>query len=220
MKTFVFVVFGLALVSCDGGKKSGSSRRTKEERAADAAAVCDILKSAWNPELLGIAADAITFRPSAMVHPICIANWERPGHSQEEYDEKMKDWVTRKTQAMVKKAAFDEKMPKLLSNQVSLTLPRTDFSSDSDAVAALESLVKRLNEGITAKALGKEVTVTGDYEESWIEGVGDQAAWNRKQSQVSFAAKSRLVHLSVQIGDPAENRRIAIEMAKQVVEDL
>ena len=104
--------------------------------------------------------------------------------------------------------------------EVALMIMRSKFDSPADAVASLEGTVKQLTEGLTITVGGKTRTRKVEFE-PFMEGVGDQAAWAPKMSELSVAHKGTRFAVTVRgAGDSEANKAKAIELARLIGDAL
>ena len=106
-----------------------------------------------------------------------------------------------------------------LDHVVRLTFAGKTFKDAAAAQAAFGGMLISLKEGITAEAevggTTQKHTFRVDYDHE-VEGVGERAAWAPKLKQLSFVSGRKIVHLTVDLGDPVENERLAIAVAKSI----
>lgn len=180
---------------------------------------CAAFENGVVPALFGVDAGLISYRRSIPVkrvgHVVCLASWERPGRAELEaaYTQKVQEWA--RGNATGKK----EPMPKpaRLENSVSITLVATEFDSADAAVSSLESTVASLEKGITTNVGGKDYTVQSDFGE-WIDAVGDKAIFTDKD-ELLLAYNGRRYAVNVGVSDDsAENRKLAIDLARRLME--
>ena len=179
---------------------------------------CAMLEDGVVPEMFGVDAGLVNYRRSIPVkrvgHVVCMANWERPDKAELEaaFMQKMQEWGRGK--ATGKK----EPMPKpaRLENSVSITLVATEFDSADAAVSSLESTVATLEKGVTTNVGGKDYTVQSDFG-GWIDNLGDRAIFTDK-GELLLAYKGRRYAVNVEVSDdPAEDRNLAIDLARRLL---
>jgi len=198
------------------------------DRETQSPAVCDTLRSGIVSAVFGVDEAVVTYRPAQkfVPHPLCTATWDLPDKEAREAAcrEEMMAHTQRRTQAMMAGRKFDEPMPECLqANQgtsVSLTVMKPKFDSSAAAVASLEDAVTQLEKGITVTVRGKEHTTQADFDD-WTSGIGDQAAWSPKLSELLVAANGVRFAVTVRgAGDDDANREKAIAVAKRVAKAL
>ena len=110
-----------------------------------------------------------------------------------------------------------------LEHEVRLTFAGKSFKDAAAAQAGYDALMVTLKEGVTAEAeyqgTKKKHTFKVQYDHE-VAGVGEKAAWAPKLKQLTFVSGRHIMHLNVDLGDPAENERMAVELAQAVVDRL
>jgi len=92
------------------------------------------------------------------------------------------------------------------------------FDNEQNASTSFDTLVRRLSEGMTieTESLGKIVTKGGHM--IAVEGLGDKAAWDPDDSQISVLTGTQLFHLKVRVAGREDTRTDVERMAVDLVE--
>lgn len=208
------------LTGCGGSDAAKSADEIVDEvveaagvEVADATQPCALLDDAFMERHFGVAADAITRRPSEYSpHPLCTVSWRKANADEIEAKtgEAMMEYMKKKA------AGEDVEMPDFKTeDEVSLTINKDRYDDAAATVAALEAAMKVLSDGITREARGVEVTFQADVEP--VEGVGNGAMWAAKLRQLSVAGDHHVFHVVVGL-DGDESKVLA--KAKEVASDL
>lgn len=96
-----------------------------------------------------------------------------------------------------------------------ITFNDTDFGNAAEAVQGLDTMVERLEKGITASAGEATATFSSSFDPST--GVGDKAVWSSGLRQLSVASGARLFHVRLHANnDPAIDRPVAEEVGRKI----
>lgn len=89
--------------------------------------------------------------------------------------------------------------------------------------AGYDGLMVTMEEGVTAEGeyqgVKKKHTFRVEYDHE-VEGVGEKAAWAPKLNQLTVVTGRRIMHLNVDLDDPVENERMAVQTAQRVIDRL
>ncbi len=212
----------LPLVAC-GGDSETATQADQPARATSSVEAtidpCAILTAYLVKNTFNVGDAELSFRPgSSKANPSCVASWPVPSAEevQAEADQAMKDY-------MMAKVAGEKDLGPMpvphLQHEVRLTFAGKEFKDAAAAQAGYDALMVTLKEGVTAEAeyqgtKGKH-TFKVEYDHE-VEGVGESAAWAPKLRQLSFVSGRQILHLHVDLGDPAENERMAVKAAKSI----
>lgn len=184
---------------------------------------CGVLSPELMSAIFQVDGQQLRHHPMQMTripHAVCIAGWDKPDKEAREAacKESMMDYSKRRVQAMVHQEKFDEPMPACpgTSNTVGLTIVNPVRGSAQEAVADLENAVGKLTEGIDFEVQGETHTSQIVFD-SWIDGVGDRAAWSSEANELQVASDGVRFAVTVQVrDDPEENKALAIELARRL----
>lgn len=207
MKGSIVLTLAFLAIACGGetvasheseakAETSGAPASTRAEGASTdntettSEQACDVLKSGVLDEVFDVSEDAWNYRPASKYVPQALCT--ATGRSQDGSS----------------------------NYEVSLMIMKSAFDSPAAAVESLESTVKSLSEGMTIEAGGKTHTKQVEFE-PFLDGVGDQAAWAPKLNELSVAHEGTRFAVTVTgVGDNAENKARAIELARVVGDEL
>ncbi len=222
----ILLISCLPLFACGGGSGTADAPEKKAAAASSGGTVvdaCTVLTADLVQSLFDIGDAELAFKPgSSKANPSCVASWPVPNAEEvkAESAKAMQDYMMAKVAG--EKDVGPMPLPHL-ENEVRLTFAGRSFKDAAAAQAAFDGLLISLKEGITAEAevdgTTHKHTFRIDYDHE-VEGVGERAAWAPKLKQLSFVSGRQILHLNVDLGDPAENERLAIEAAKSIGESL
>ncbi len=231
MRRFARIV-GVSLISClplvaCGGDSETATKTDDPARASSSGETttdaCAVLTTDLVQSTFDIGDAELSFRPgSSKANPSCVASW--PVSNAEEVKAEsakaMQDY-------MMAKVAGEKDLGPMpiphLEHEVRLTFAGKSFKDAAAAQAGFDALMVTLEEGITAEAeyqgAKQKHTFRVEYDHE-VEGLGEKAAWAPKLNQLTFVSGRRIMHLNVDLGDPAENERMAVKTAQGVVDRL
>lgn len=173
------------------------------------------------PAVFGVEAPLVNYRRSIPVrsagHLVCSASWDKPDKAEldKAYMEAIMEW----TKSKARGEKTPQPKPPRGDNQVSLTLVADTFDSQAEAEASLESAVATLSKGITVEVAGKTHETKTSFGD-WLDGIGDKAIFSEKGELMVVSGNRRIaVDVSV-MGDDAQDREKAVELAQQVIDSL
>ncbi len=213
----IMLISCLPLVACGGG--SGIANAPEKKATAVSLDPCAILTADLLRGLFDIGDAELSFRPgSSKANPSCVASWPVPNGEEVKVAsaEAMQDYM------MAKMAGEKDLGPMPiphLDHEVRLTFAGKEYKDAAAAQAGYDALMVTLKEGVTAEGeyqgVKKKHTFRVEYDHE-VEGVGEKAAWAPKLKQLTFVSGRQILHLNVDLGDPAENERFAIAIAKSM----
>ena len=213
----IMLISCLPLVACGGG--SGIANAPEKKATAVSLDPCAILTADLLRDLFDIDDAELSFRPgSSKANPSCVASWPVPNAEEVKVAsaEAMQDYM------MAKMAGEKDLGPMPiphLDHEVRLTFAGKEYKDAAAAQAGYDALMVTLKEGVTAEGeyqgVKKKHTFRVEYDHE-VEGVGEKAAWAPKLKQLTFVSGRQILHLNVDLGDPAENERFAIAIAKSM----
>jgi hypothetical protein len=184
---------------------------------------CAVLTADLVQTTFDIGDAELSFRPgSSKANPSCVASWPVPNAEEvkAESAKAMQDY-------MMAKVAGEKDLGTMpiphLEHEVRLTFAGKSFKDAAAAQARYDALMATLEEGVTAEAeyqgAKQKHTFRVEYDHE-VDGVGEKAAWAPKLKQLTFVSGRHIMHLNVDLGDPAENERMAVKTAQGVVDRL
>lgn len=227
--TFIVVVLLIScipLVACGGG--SGPADSTESMAAAavsekTAIDPCETLSADLIQDLFEIGDAELAFkRGSNTTNPSCLATWPIANleEVQAEGAKAMQDY-------MMAKVAGEKDLGPMpiphLNHEIRLAFAGKEFKDAAAAQAGYDGLMVTMEEGITAEGeyqgVKRKHTFRVEYDHE-VEGVGEKAAWAPKPNQLTFVSGRRIIHLNVDLGDPVENERMAVQTAQAIIDRL
>jgi hypothetical protein len=218
----IFLISCLLPLACGGGSGTADTPEKNAKAASSGGTVidaCTVLTADLVRSIFDIGEVELSFRPgSSKANPSCVASWPVPNAEEvkAESAKAMQDYMMAKVAG--EKDIGPMPLPHL-EHEVRLTFAGKTFKDAAAAQAAFDGLLISLKEGITAEAevggTTQKHTFRIDYDHE-VEGVGEKAAWAPKLKQLSFVSGRQILHLTVNLGDPTENERLAIAAAKSI----
>lgn len=233
--TIRFLTLGVATMAMALTPATGAAQGSAPLTRPEAARILAIEGTARHQEACGslspdlvnavvpVEEGSLRYHPlqvSRVPHAVCTASWDKPDKEKLEAacKQAMMDYSKRRVQAMIHQEKFDEPMPACprTTNSVSLTIVSPVHDSAEEAVADLENAVGQLTTGIDFEVQGETHTSQIVFD-SWVEGVGDRAAWSTEANELQVASRGVRFAVTVQVrDDPDENRALAIELARRL----
>ncbi|MFW6049762.1 MAG: hypothetical protein ACODAU_01235 [Myxococcota bacterium] len=250
-KKGVLLAFALAVGGCGGCEEeepdeaspaeastAAAEARDETDLATEAAETegdppdpCKVLSETLVRETLDVPEEAkLDQRRFDIRHPMCSYGWEKPdadelrAEVEEKQQERKREMMKRMQEGKGIQGLLDmaTDMPSLES-KVSLTLAAFDPKDEASAEKRFEGIVRTMNRGVKQKveAAGSEQEVELKTTTEPVDGVGDQAAWGERLSQLSVRSGTRIFHVSAEVGaTPEENLEAAKKLAAAVVDQL
>jgi len=218
----ILLISCLPLLACGGGSGAADASEKKAAAASSGGTVvdaCTVLTADLVRSTFDIGEAELSFRPgSNKANPSCVASWPVPNAEEvkAESAKAMQDY-------MMAKVAGEKDLGPMplphLEHEVRLTFAGKSFKDAAAAQARYDALMVTLEEGVTAEGeyqgVKKKHTFRVEYDHD-VDGVGEKAAWAPKLKQLTFVSGRQILHLTVSLGDPAENERLAIATAKSI----
>jgi len=218
----ILLISCLPLLACGGGSGAADASEKKAAAASSGGTVvdaCTVLTADLVRSTFDIGEAELSFRPgSSKASPSCVASWPVPNAEEvkAESAKAMQDY-------MMAKVAGEKDLGPMpiphLEHEVRLTFAGKTFKDAAAAQARYDALMVTLEEGVTAEGeyqgVKKKHTFRVEYDHD-VDGVGEKAAWAPKLKQLTFVSGRQILHLNVDLGDPAENERLAIATAKSI----
>jgi hypothetical protein len=184
---------------------------------------CTILRSGLVSEIFSVDDSQLTSNPLGITRvpsAYCSVTWDKPDKEALEAacSQMMMDHTQRRVRAMTQREEFNEPIPTCPRVNLSVSLGIASVhDSTADAVAALESLVGTLTEGVEIEVQGEQRTARVNYD-TWIDDVGDRAVWGSRYGELQIASgRIRFVVTVSGFDDPAENLEWATRLAQRII---
>lgn len=146
-------------------------------------------------------------------HPLCTASWPKPNAAEIEAQraEVMMERMMRRMQGE------EVETPSLRSrDEVSLTISKDRFASRQQALAAFDSAMRILSEGMTVETSAGAVD-SPRYDIEPVTGVGEKAMWAPKLHQLSVATAHHVFHVGVRTEGGLD---VELEKAKELAREI
>ena len=218
--TLILPVLCILLASCGGGSDDSAGADSKGKPAADENRFdpCerlteDVIRSHFEVGDAEISSRSSSHRRYAT----CIVNWPRPDHEalQEAYQKKIMEFGQAKARG---ETAEMPEAPRTYC-ELTCTVPVKRFDSPAQAQSALDSALDIMKNGLKTRPKTEEQRAKVVIEP--VDGIGDKAAWNVGNNQISVANGRRMFHLTVNVyDDPAANRAKAMKLAALFLKDV
>lgn len=217
-------VLCIFLASCGSGSDDSAGVDSKAESRGKPAAdgdgfdPCELL----NEEILHShfeVGDAEIYSRSSSHrrYATCIVNWPRPDHEalQEAYQKKVMEYG----QAKARGETVEMPESPRTHCELTCTVPVKRFHSPAQAQSALDTALDIMKNGLKTRPKTEEQRAKVVIEP--VDGLGDKAAWNVGNNQISVANGRRMFHLTVNVyDDGAANRAKAMELAALFLKDV
>lgn len=200
------------LAACGGG--SGDGGGASGRLAAAPQHPCDAFTVADVASHYSIEQDAITVeRDDPGANVMCSYEWAKP-----DADEiKKRNEVIYMEGVMSGKSSEALKLYERTENQLSITFNNSGFKNSAEAIQGLDTMVERMEKGVTASAGDQEMTFSSKYVP--VSGIGEKAVWGESMRQVSAVSGTQLYHVRHFANkDPAADRPGAEEIARRIAE--
>jgi len=216
----VLLIICVQLLACGGGSETAPNAEDSVKATESGAVItdaCAVLTADLLQGVFDVVDPELSFKQgSSKANPSCAASWPVP-NAEEAKAESAKAMQAYMTAKMAGEKDLGSMPIPHLEHEVRLTFAGKTFKDAAAAQAAFDGLLISLKEGITAEAevggTKQKHTFRIDYDHE-VDDVGERAAWAPKLNQLSFVAGRHIMHLNVDLGDPAENERMAVELAK------
>jgi len=217
LKTIALTGVLLALTACNGEKPAAPSASTLPAAAevktskADLSP-CEVLSDDVIRRHFDTADAELTRKQSRYSDdPLCTVSWPKPNAAELEQQraQAMSDYMTRKM-----RGESVERPSLRTTNEVTLTIAKTDFESAERALESFDGAMRVLSEGMTVKTDRGEMK-SPTYELQPVTGVGARAMWAAGLSQLSVVTDDRIFHVGVVTGSESDQ-----EKAKAIANDI
>ena len=224
MKTrLVMVVLLMVVLLACGGNESGDAVSVAEVSKPDARPEateidpCAILDEELVRAHFEIGEAELTSRQSTSTHhPLCRVAWAKPDAA--EIEKKAQEGMAEYIKA--KARGEDAKMPSFQTeNEVHLTVNFPPSETSEGAAASFGSAMQVLEQGIQDRD-NPDAPPKFKYDTVLVEGVGENARWAPKLSQLSVQSGLYVFHVGVRTGDPEVNKEKAMALAADIAKKL
>lgn len=222
----ILLIFCVPLVACGGGSGRADTPNAKVANAVSGTTAidpCEILNADLIGSLFDVGDAALLFRQgSNTTNPSCLATWpvDNVEEVKAEGAKAMQDYMMAKISG--EKDLGPMPIPHL-DHEVRLTFAGKEFKDAAAAQAGFDGLMVTMKEGVTAEVEHQGVKQKHTFKLGYdheVDGVGEKAIWATKRKQLSFVTGRHIIHLNVDLDDPAENERLAMQTAQRIIDRL
>ncbi len=203
-----------ALAACGGGASSSDGGGASGKLAAGPQHPCDAFTVADVASHFSIEQDVITVkRGEPGTNVICSYEWEKPDAAEI----KKRNEAIYMEGVMSGKALEAIKLYERTESELSITFNHSGFKSRAEAVQGLDTMVERLEKGVTASAGDQDVAFTSKFVP--VTGIGEKAVWSQSLRQVSAVSGKQLYHVKQFANkDPEDDRPGSEAIARKIAE--
>lgn len=144
----------------------------------------------------------------------CSYNWPKP--NKEEIEAENQEKMMAYMKEMMEAQAKGEPVPKMpivnTDNRVFFNF--VSFGSSDQAASALQTIIEKMKEGITAEHEGHSATFKINYDTP-VKGIGESAIWSQSHRQLAVHQDHYLMYLTVETESKAADD---LEHAKSLMQ--
>ncbi len=201
-----------AFAACGGSGGSSDGGSASGRLAAGPQHPCDAFTVADVASHFEIEQDVITVkRGEPGTNVICSYEWAKPDAAE----------IEKRNEAVYMEGVMSGKGMEALKlyerteSELSITFNHSGFKSSAAAVEGLDTMVERLEKGVTASAGEQDMTFSSKFVPAT--GIGEKAVWSESMRQVSAVSGTQLYHVKQFANkDPADDRPGSEEIARKI----